>query len=154
MNIYELQNNEHQKILHHLQLVADAEDSSAVGDLFNRFRIELCAHKIAEEQTLFKFLAEQGIACQTSMSSIKNQHAKLEEILNRLRRDEDLEWNELEQGLCELREVLLNDIQGEEKLLNDYQSCITHEQANKLANEMSACKLNFEKRLIERLTAS
>ncbi len=154
MNIYQLQDNEHQKILHLLQLAMEAQNSEEVGDLFNRFRIELSAHKIAEEQTLFKFLAEQAPEFQTHIENIKAEHAKLEEIFNRLRHDHDLEWDDLAKGLQELREVLQHDFQGEEQLLAQAKDLLSAELADSLARDMSASKLDFEKRLIDRLTAS
>jgi hemerythrin superfamily protein len=152
MNIYELQDNEHQKILHLLQLVLDAKKREEVGDLFNRFRVELSAHKIAEEQTLFKYLQDKNPQFQSSIENIKTEHVKLEELLGHLRRDHDLEWEDLDQGLRQIQTVLQNDIKGEEELLTACKDFLSAEEADILAREMSASKLEFEKRLVERLT--
>lgn len=153
MDIYELQNNEHEKILHLLQVVKDIEDPDQVGDAFNRFRVELSAHKIAEEQTFFKLLQEKSPEISSAIDQVKTEHAKLEEQLTNLRRDNP-EWAELDRRLDELAEVLKADIAGEEQIMATAKTLLSAEEADKIATEMSSCKLEFEKRLVDRLSGA
>ncbi len=149
MDIYELQKIEHEKILQLLGLVAEAEEHE-IAKAFNRFRIELSAHKIAEEQTFFKLLQEKDNALKQHIAIIKAEHVKLEELFNKLRRSAvDIEV--LKTGLSQLNAVLSNDIAEEEQLLGIAKTLLTPAEAKSIAKEMTACKLNFAQRLSDRL---
>ncbi|MDF2867683.1 MAG: hemerythrin cation binding protein [Gammaproteobacteria bacterium] len=149
MDIYELQKTEHEKILQLLSLIAEVEEPE-IANAFNRFRTELSAHKIAEEQTFFKLLQEKDNALKQQIDIIKAEHVKLEELFNKLCRSA-VETDELKVGLSQLNAVLTSDIAEEARLLTIAKTLLTPEEAENIAKEMTTCKLNFEQRLSDRL---
>lgn len=151
MDIYELQKIEHEKILQLLDLSAKAQ-AHEIANAFNCFRIELSAHKIAEEQTFFKLLQEKDNALKQQIAIIRVEHVKLEELFNKLRRSA-VDVEVLKAGLSQLNAVLSHDIAEEEQLLGTAKTLLTPAEAENIAEEMTACKLNFIQRLNDRLNS-
>jgi|GEM_PF-2276398 len=149
MDIYELQRTEHEKIIQMLQTVANAEEQD-IAVAFNQFRAELSAHKIAEEQTLFKLLVEKQPDLQNDIDTIKAEHTKLEELFNTIRRSAS-EVDDLHAGVKALKAVLQADIAEEEQLLALAKNLLSAEEAEAIADNMVNCKLEFEQRLNNRL---
>lgn len=148
MDIYELQKTEHENILHLLKQVSQAKDEE-IANAFNCFRMELSAHKIAEEQTFFKLMQEKNPNLSEHIDIIKREHIQLEELFNQLRRSAYAE--DLKAGLNKLNAVLITDIAEEEQLLAIAKTLLSPEEAERAAKEMADCKTEFHQRLNDRL---